>query len=154
MTMESYISATKHLLESILKQHIKLRRWHYAITLDHNNPNSFAHLINFTLDELKLLLINLGLASALKNGQFILNPPKWRNMLIEQGLDRDCYFDFMEVRHVMNEHGTTVNYRGYWIGVGDDTIFKNNHRKHPTPSTQFKLFNNPSQMQGKYNITK
>ena len=84
----------------------------------------------------------------------IYNPPKWRNILIEQELDRDCYFDFMEVRHVMNEHGTTVNYRGYWIGVGDDTIFKNNHRKHSTPSTQFRSFNNPPRMQRKYNITK
>ena len=146
MSMESYISATKHLLESILKQHTKLRRWHYAITLDHNNPNSFAHLINLTLDELKLLLINLGLASVLKNGQFKLNIQKWRDMLIEQELDRDCYFDSMEVRHVMKGHDSNVNYRGYWIGVGDDAIFKNNHRKHSTPFTQFKAFNNPPQM--------
>ena len=157
--MESYILGTHRLLGELFRHHSKYRRWHYAILLCHTNANSLANLIGLTLPQLKTLLTIIGLGHFVgKDTKFHLNIRGWKTFLIEQKLNNEKHQYYFDRFHVMYVPGgqlcageSTASHRGYWIGIGDSVLMKD---EMTNPSSQFQYFSTPPRITGKYKYTK
>ena len=154
--MESYVIGTTRLLGSLLRHHHKYRRWHYGLTLPESNPNSLASFLSLTTHQYNLLLTTLGLAILLGDGSTVrIKSTAWETFMIQEGL-QDGYFDKMDVQKMPNElctDGESCRYRGYWIGVGNNDLFKSKDGRHPNPSTQFISYLRPPRITNKRKYT-
>ena len=130
------------LVSVIALHHRDMEKWHYAISLDSNNPNSFASLLGLSDSVYKAFLLKIDLAIPVDGG-FRVKSKEWENLIINSQLGDDIYFRKMKVTkvpssNISNSKNITEEiHNGYWIGIGRV------RKQAINPSKQFKLYKRP-----------
>ena len=138
------------LLSRIRREHSNEQRWNYGVTLDANNTNSFAALLNLSNPDYIALLLSLGLIKMNKSGKIQVGRNRWNDFVAEHKLD-NVYFDQMKVKNVPTGNtDITEDYYGYWIGVG---ISDKAGDRVMNPRSQFQTHNNLQIIQKKKGAT-
>ena len=129
----------RRFFSGVIKHHFKHRKWHYAITLRHSNPNSLASLLKLTIDQLKILLVAMGLATTTTSLFTTTHKLTLRKKRMERLLDFterlhvDVYFEKMDVSRVYNGViDPPTEYKGWWIGMGNKSLYRTKSSINPS----------------------